>query len=60
MNDIENVAWRSLSWVLTVSPVVYLVLRLIGVINYPNDGWGVYGLVVVAFCAWTARKFMDS
>lgn len=60
MNHIENAAWRVLSWTLTVSPVVYLALRFAGVIDYPNDGWIIFLLVVVAFISMTARKMLDS
>lgn len=60
MNDLEHFAWSVFSWGLTLAPFIYVGLRLMGVINYHEDGWRVYGLVVVAFVAWTARKFMDS
>ena len=60
MNNLDNLMWRTLCWVLTLAPLVYGVLRLVGVVNYTEDGWRAYGLVVVAFIAWTARKFMDS
>ena len=60
MNELEHTIWRIFSWALTLSPVIYTALRLVGVINYGEDGFRIYGLVVVAFMAWTARKFMDS
>ena len=59
MNNLDNLAWRVLVWVLTLAPIVYVVLRFTGIVNYHEDGWRIYGLFVVALIAMTARKMLD-